>query len=255
MIVESPLLASLPGLRHGFGTRKGGVSQGIYASLNCGIGSRDSRGHVLENRARLASSLGAQPEMLVTPYQTHSPDVAVATEPWTSGNVPRADAVVSAQPGLAIGVSTADCVPVLFSDPEAGVAGAAHAGWRGALGGVLESTIEAMETLGAARAQIRAAIGPAISQPSYEVGEEFEATFLEANDKNARFFVRPDKESRPHFDLTGYVEDRLQSAGTGAIENLQLCTYRDADRFFSYRRSCHRQEVDYGRQISAILIS
>ncbi len=254
MIIESPLLASLPGLRHGFGTRSGGVSQGIYATLNCGLGSRDDRVHVLENRSRLANLIGAEPKMLVTPYQTHSPDVAVATEPWTGESAPRADAVVSRQPGLAIGISTADCVPVLFSDPEARVAGAAHAGWRGALDGVLEATVEAMEALGAARARIRAAIGPAISQASYEVGEEFEARFLEANDRNARFFTRRDNDSRPHFDLTGYVEDRLKSAGTGTVENLQICTYRDADRFFSYRRSCHREEVDYGRQISAILI-
>lgn len=255
MIVESQLLASLPGLRHGFGTREGGVSHGIYASLNCGVGSKDDRAHVMENRSRLAKRLGAEPGLLITPYQTHSAEVAVVNEPWAREAAPRVDAVVTAQPGLAIGVSTADCVPVLFADAESMVAGAAHAGWRGALAGVLEATIEAMESLGAARTRIAAAIGPAISQESYEVGEEFEETFIKEVDSNARFFHRTAKTARPHFDLTGYVKARLQAAGAGKIENLQLCTYRDADRFFSYRRSIHNDEVDYGRQISAILIA
>ncbi|MEM8744347.1 MAG: peptidoglycan editing factor PgeF [Pseudomonadota bacterium] len=254
MIVESPLLATVPGQRHGFGTRNGGVSEGIYASLNCGIGSKDDRSDVLENRSRLAEELGAAPGMLITPYQTHSVEVAVAKEPWDTQNTPRADAVVTAQPGLAIGISTADCVPVLFADPEANIAGAAHAGWKGALAGVLEATIDAMEALGASRTRILAAIGPAISQDSYEVGEEFEANFLESDATNARFFAKPEKNARPHFNLTGYVDARLKSAGIGETENLNLCTYREEERFFSYRRSCHRQEVDYGRQISAILI-
>ena len=254
MIVESPLLATLPGLRHGFGTRQGGVSQGLYSSLNCGVGSKDDRGHVLENRSRLAERLGTTPEFLLTPYQTHSAEVAIATEPWPREDTPRVDAVVTAQPGLAIGVSTADCVPILFADPEAMVTGATHAGWRGALSGVLEATIDAMESLGAVRSRISATIGPAISQESYEVGEEFEETFVDADGSNARYFLRKTEAARPHFDLTGYVGGRLQAAGAGKIENLSLCTYRDENRFFSYRRSVHRDEVDYGRQISAILI-
>ncbi|MDA7946968.1 MAG: peptidoglycan editing factor PgeF [Hyphomicrobiaceae bacterium] len=255
MIVESSLLASAAGQRHGFGTRRGGVSEGIYASLNCGLGSKDDRADVVENRSRLARQLGAAPEMLVTPYQTHSTDVTIATQPWQSKNAPRADAVVTAKPGLTIAVSTADCVPVLFSEPDAKIVGAAHAGWRGALAGILEATIESMEALGADRSRILAAIGPAISQVSYEVGEEFEATFLKADNANSRFFARRDENARPYFNLTGYVEARLRSAGAGDIENLNICTYREEDRFFSYRRSCHREEVDYGRQISAILIS
>ncbi len=254
MIIESPLLSSFSGLRHGFGTREGGVSRGIYTSLNCGVGSKDDRDLVGENRTRFAARLGSESSALVTPYQTHSAEVAIVEEPWTRENTPKADAVVTARPGLAIGISTADCVPVLFADPEAKITGAAHAGWRGALSGVLEATIDKMVNMGATRSRIAAAIGPAISQQAYEVGEEFEANFLEVTDANARFFVRKSEDSQPYFDLTGYVEVRLQEAGTGAVENLRLCTYGDDGRFFSYRRSCHRDEPDYGRQISAILI-
>lgn len=255
MIVESEVLCDLKGISHGFGTREGGVSQGIYASLNCGVGSKDNQNHVAENRARLAARVGASPDALATPYQTHSPDVAVAEKPWTRADTPKADAVVTVVPGLAIAVSTADCVPVLFADPEAQVVGAAHAGWRGALSGVLEATLNAMEKLGATRGRITASVGPAISQRAYEVGEEFEDTFLASDPANARFFKRETDDAKPHFDLTGYVTARLEAVGAGRTENLGLCTYYDSARFFSYRRSCHESEPDYGRQISAILIA
>lgn len=255
MIVESKILSALPGIRHGFGTREGGVSQGIYASLNCGTGSKDDQKHVAENRARLAASVGAGPGRLVTPYQVHSPDVVVAEQPWSRANAPKADGIVTREPRLAIAVSTADCVPVLFADPQADVVGGAHAGWRGAFSGVLEATLDAMVELGAERGRICVSIGPAISQMAYEVGEEFEDRFLAADAGNSRFFRREEAGGKPRFDLTGYVAARLDAAGAGTVENLDLCTYYDSDRFFSYRRSCHRNEPDYGRQISAILIA
>jgi len=254
-IVQSGALSALDGFRHGFGTRQGGVSGGIYATLNCGVGSKDHPGDVSRNRARLAASVGADPGKLITPYQVHSPTAVIAEEPWDRVTTPKADAVVTRTTGLAIAVSTADCVPVLFCDPQARVTGAAHAGWRGALGGVLEATLHAMEEIGAARSNIVAAIGPAISQKAYEVGEDFEENFLRDDDGNARYFTRPSPGSKPHFDLTGYVEGRLAGAGAGHVQNLQLCTYHDSDRFFSYRRTCHKGEPDYGRQISAIVIA
>lgn len=255
MIVKSETLSTIEGIRHGFGTRRGGVSEGLYATLNCGVGSKDDPALVRENRARLAASIGAEPDRLITLYQVHSPTAVVAEEPWPHGKAPKADAVVTRTPGLAIAATTADCVPVLFCDPQAKVVGAAHAGWRGALGGVLEATLDAMEQIGASRASVVAAIGPAISQKAYEVGEDFEGNFLAADQNNARYFIRPSTGSRPHFNLTGYVEGRLESAGAGRVQNLQMCTYRDSERFFSYRRTCHRSEPDYGRQISAIVIA
>lgn len=255
MIVESGALSRLAGIRHGFGTRKGGVSSGIYATLNCGVGSRDDQDDVAENRARLAKRLGASPGALASPYQIHSAQVVTAEKPWTRGDAPKADGVVTARPGVAIAVSTADCVPVLFADCDAKVVGAAHAGWRGALSGLLEAMLVAMEGLGADRARISATIGPAISQQAYEVGDEFEARFLAEDEASARFFERKGRNSRPHFNLTGYVATRLDAAGTGAVDDLKICTYGDSEQFFSYRRSCHNGETDYGRQISAILIS
>ena len=255
MIVESGSLSALAGIRHGFGTRKGGVSSGIYATLNCGVGSQDDRDNVAENRARLAKRLRAAPDTLVTPYQTHSALVVAVEKPWARGDAPRADGVVTARPGIAIAVSTADCVPVLFADREAKIIGAAHAGWRGALSGILEAVLGAMEGLGADRARISATIGPAISQQAYEVGGEFETRFLAEDKTSARFFEPMGQNSRLHFNLTGYVAARLHGAGTGAVDDLKICTYGDSERFFSYRRSCHNGEADYGRQISAILIS
>jgi YfiH family protein len=254
MRIEAKSLAAIEGIGHGFFTREGGMSGGIYASLNCGLGSKDDPAHVAENRRRVAKELGTDAPSLVSPYQLHSAAAVVAEQPWTREDAPRVDAVVTAKPGLAIAVSTADCVPVLFADAETAIIGAAHAGWRGALSGVLEAALEAMETLGANRSRVTAAIGPAISQAAYEVGEEFERQFLDEDIGNARFFVRPDPASRPHFDLTGYVAARLESANVAHVETLEICTYSAEDRLFSYRRACHRGESDYGRQISAIVI-
>lgn len=253
MLVEAKSLSRLDGIRHGFFTRHGGVSEGIYASLNCGAGSRDIAENVAENRRRVAKRLGS-PDHLVTPYQFHSAEVVVAEEPWSRENAPRADAVVTARPGLAIGVSTADCVPVLLADRNAKIVGAAHAGWRGARAGVLEATISAMQRLGASCSTITAAIGPAISQAAYEVGEDFEQHFISENAKNGRFFSRGEAAAQPHFDLTGYVAWRLRHAGIANIDDVEICTYADEDRFFSYRRATHLAENDYGRQISAILV-
>lgn len=253
--VTSRELAGLGGITHAFFTRRGGVSQGIYESLNCGLGSRDDPERVKENRARAATALGLPQGKLLSAYQHHSAVVAVADTPWTRQTAPRADAVVTATPGLAIAVSTADCVPVLFADPDARVVGAAHAGWRGALGGVLEATVGAMERLGAARARIRAAIGPAISADAYEVGAEFETRFLAESAANARFFSRPSEHARPRFDLTGYVGHRLAAAGIAEPEQLGACTCGNPRDFFSYRRTTQNAEPDYGRQISAILLA
>lgn len=254
MLIESEALAELDGIRHGFFTREGGVSCGLYGSLNCGLGSKDNRDHVMENRRRVSQRLGTTADALVTPYQHHSAHVVVAQEPWTWETAPRADAVVTARPGLAIGVSTADCIPVLFADRHAKIVGAAHAGWRGALAGVLEAAIGAMEELGAKRTAITAAIGPAISQAAYEVGREFEQQFVAEAAENKQFFSHENPDARPRFDLTGFVANRLAEARIANVEDLKTCTYAEENRFFSYRRATHRAEADYGRQISAILI-
>jgi hypothetical protein len=252
-MIQSPSL-TFPDIRHAFFTREGGVSGGIYASLNGGIGSRDAPENVRENRARMAASLGVAPTHLVSCYQIHSPDVIVATEPWTRENAPRADAIVTRTSGLAIGVSTADCGPILFADAESRVIGAAHAGWKGALTGVLEETIAAMENLGAARARIRAAIGPLIRQPNYEVGNEFVERFTAAEAANKRFFAAATRPGHAMFDLPGYIKSRLERAEIQGVEDLGLCTYADAARFFSYRRTTHRGEADYGRHVNAIAL-
>jgi polyphenol oxidase len=246
-------LSALPGIRHAFFTREGGVSGGIYHSLNGGQGSEDEADRVNENRARMAAALGVVPERLITAYQVHSPDVIVAQEAWTRETRPQADAIVTRVPGLAIGISTADCGPVLMADGEARVIGAAHAGWRGALTGVVEATVAAMERLGAARSRIVAAIGPMIRQPSYEVGPELVARFRAADAENERFFTTSPREGHAMFDLAAYVAGRLDRAGLERVEDLALCTYRD-DRFFSYRRATHRREPDYGRHINAIAL-
>lgn len=253
MLIEAKSLRKLDGIRHGFFTREGGVSDGIYASLNCGIGSSDVAENVAENRRRAAEQLGS-PDHLVTPYQFHSAEVTVAEEPWSRENAPRADAIVTNRPGLAIGVSTADCVPVLFADRDAKIIGVAHAGWRGARAGVLQATVSAMQKLGASRSAITVAIGPAISQAAYEVGEDFELNFIEGNTKNERFFARDKPNTRPHFDLTGYVASQLKQVEIKKIEDVKVCTYPQENRLFSYRRTTHRAESDYGRQISAILL-
>ncbi len=254
-IVRAECLSDATGISHGFFTRQGGVSTGIYGALNCGLGSKDDPALVRENRARVARALGAPREEVTTLYQIHSATALVIDAPFAPGAVPRADALVTRTPGLVIGAMAADCTPVLFADPHARIVAAAHAGWRGALGGILESTIAAMVGIGAERRRIRAAVGPCINQPAYEVGPEFEAEFLRADPENARFFVRSSTGTRSHFDLPGYVEYRLSQAGLGIVERRSPCTYENESRFFSYRRATHRKEPDYGRQISAIVLT
>jgi len=254
MMLTSPRLAAVPGLRHGFFTREGGVSGGIYASLNGGIGSRDAEAHVRENRARMAKALGVAPSHLLTAYQVHSPDAVVAEAPWDAAARPQADAIVTRIPGLAVGATTADCGPVLFADPKARVIGAAHAGWKGALTGVLEAAIAAMEGLGADRADMLAAIGPLIRQRSYEVGAEFVDRFKAADPGYERFFIPSSRADHAMFDLAGFIRSRLEAAGIRIIDDLGDDTYSD-HRFFSYRRSVHRQEPDYGRHVHAIALT
>ena len=245
---------TLTGIRHAFFTRAGGVSSGHYASLNGGVGSQDHADNVLENRARMAAALGVEPRRLLTAYQTHSPHVVVAQTPWTTENRPQADAIVTRMRALAIGVTTADCGPILFAEPRSGVIAAAHAGWRGALAGVIEATIAAMEGLGAARGQIRAAIGPMIRQPNYEVGPDLIARFRADDAAASRFFAPGSRDGHAMFDLAGYVAARLKRAGIAEVEDLGLCTYGDPGRFFSYRRTTHRAEADYGRHVNAIAL-
>lgn len=249
----SSLLLAVPGLRHAFFTREGGVSNGIYASLNGGVGSKDDPAHVAENRSRMAEELNVEPTHFLTAFQVHSPDVVVATEPWDAASRPHADAMVTKTPGLALGVSAADCGPILFVDPQARVIGAAHSGWKGAISGVLESTISAMEGLGAARSNVIAAIGPLIRQPSYEVGAEFVTRFAEADADNTAFFVPSSRANHSMFDLAGYIRRKLERAGILMIDDVDVCTYAD-ERMFSYRRSVHREEPDYGRNIHAIVL-
>lgn len=258
MFIEAEPLTRLDGIAHAFFTRQGGVSEGIFGSLNGGLGSSDASDAVTENRRRMAARFGLPPERLLGLYQIHSPEVVVAEAPWAER--PRADAMVTRLPGLALGVSHADCGPVLFADPEARVVGAAHAGWRGALGGVLEATIAAMESLGARREAITAVLGPTIGAEAYEVGPEFVARFVEADAGHARFF-RPAggggdaAAGKAMFDLPAFIVERLKLAGAGTVHNLALCTYSDEARFFSFRRTTHRSEPDYGRLISAIALA
>ncbi len=253
MTSASPLLSAIPGVRHAFFTREGGVSGGIYQSLNGGLGSQDDPAHVAENRRRMAEQIGVGPEHLLSVHQTHSPDVVVAEGPWKSAARPRADAIVTRSEGLAIGVTAADCGPILLVDPSARVIGAAHAGWKGALTGVVESTVAAMEKLGAERNAILAAIGPLIRQRSYEVGGEFVERFIESDAENALFFLPSTREGHSMFDLAGFIRRRLENAGVLMIDDTGLDTYSD-ERFFSYRRSVHRNEPDYGRHVHAIVL-
>jgi len=253
MIVEAEILA-LSGIRHAFFTRTGGVSDGLYATLNGGVGSRDGSANVAENRARMAAALAVEPHRLLTANQIHSPQVVVAETPWTTEARPRADAIVTRMRALAIGVTTADCGPVLLADPRSRVVGAAHAGWRGALSGVIEATVEAMVKLGAERRHIRAAIGPMIRQSNYEVGPDLIARFRAEDPVSNRFFAAAARDGHALFDLGGYVGARLKRAGVGQIEDLGLCTYAEPARFFSYRRSTHGAEADYGRHVNAIAL-
>ena len=254
-MLQAPSLSKLPGISHGFFTRAGGVSDGIYESLNGGVGSEDTPAKVAENRARMAAKLGVAPERFLTCYQIHSPEVVVADTPWLASDRPRADAIVTRTPGLAIGVSTADCGPVLLADAEARVIGAAHAGWRGALTGVIEATVAAMEKLGASRRRIVAAAGPMIRQPSYEVGQDLVDRFVAVEQNTVRFFKPAKREGHAMFDLGGYVASRLRRAEIGEIEDLGHCTYADPAQFYSYRRATHKSEPDYGRHVNAIALT
>lgn len=244
----------LPGIAHGFFTRAGGTSGGIYASLNCGLGSEDDRSRVLDNRSRVAGALGVADTSLATPHQVHGTDAVAVDAVWDHGAGPKADALVTRRRGVAIGIGTADCGPILFADAEAGVIGAAHAGWRGALAGILDATIAAMEKLGARRQRMVAVLGPSISQRNYEVGPELVERFVAADAGNRRYFVPSVRAGHSMFDLPGYTVDRISRAGVQAV-SMDLCTYADPERFFSYRRTTHRGERDYGRLLSAIVLT
>ncbi|MEL7150327.1 MAG: peptidoglycan editing factor PgeF [Pseudomonadota bacterium] len=248
MTLEPITSEELP-VRHGFFTRKGGASSGVFKGLNCGLGSSDQRETVLINRARVAAHLGVAPDEVASVHQTHS---ARAVTMDAAPHAPvEADAIVTATPGLALAILTADCQPVLFADPSNGVVGAAHAGWKGALDGILEATLTAMEQLGADRAHVHAVIGPSISQRAYEVGPEFFERFMDENTENSRFFAAGEGD-RMHFDLVGFGLARLRAAGVASASWTGHCTYSDPDKFFSYRRSVHQREADYGRLISTI---
>ena len=248
-------LAAIPGIRHGFFTRQGGVSTGIFTSLNCGLGSGDDKNHVRENRARVAAALGLPAERLVTAYQVHGTTTLPVATAWPADARPKADALTTDRPGIALAVGVADCAPVLFADPQARVIAAAHAGWRGALDGILESAVEAMEGLGARPERIIAAIGPTISRIAYEVGLEFVDRFTAADPENRRYFRPAERPDHALFDLPAYIAARLRRKGLAAVADLGLCTYTDEQRFFSFRRATHRGEGDYGRLLAAIALA
>ena len=251
-IIQSDILKA-DGVSHAFFTREGGVSGGVYASLNGGRGSRDNPDHVAENLGRMADMLGVQRENFLLPYLVHSPDCLLVGAPFGAER-PRCDALVTKTRGLALGVTGADCGILLFSDAQAGVIGAAHAGWKGAFTGVLEATLQKMEEAGASRPSIHVVLGPTIAQASYEVGPEFRARFIEADPKNAWFFAPSARDAHYMFDLPAYIGARLKANGVGRFDNLGLDTYADETRFYSYRRSVHRQEEDYGRLVAAIAL-
>jgi YfiH family protein len=254
-IVTSPKMNGLSGVRHGFFTRQGGVSTGIYASLNCGAGSHDEPASVAENRSRASAGLDLPVTALTTLYQVHGDEVLTLDAPLPADAPrPKADGMVSTMPGIALGILAADCVPVLLADAQARVIGACHAGWRGALGGITDATLRAMRRLGAAPLRITAAIGPSIRQASYEVGAEFPGPFLAADAANARFFRPGAKDGHFQFDLPGYVAARLALAGIAVIDDLARDTQSEPEHFFSYRRTTLAREADYGRQLSAIAL-
>jgi purine-nucleoside/S-methyl-5'-thioadenosine phosphorylase / adenosine deaminase len=254
-MIQAGLLNEIAGVTHGFFTREGGTSQGLFSSLNCGFGSGDDLETVARNRALVAGSMGVEPDRLLTLYQEHSPRVITVSETWRRESAPLADAMVTKERGIALGALTADCAPVIFADGRARIVGIAHAGWKGALNGVTDATIRAMEKLGADRAAIVAAIGPAISGAVYEVGPEFHGRFLEADPANEAFFRPAPEPQHWLFDLPNYLLARLRRSGIGRAEDLALCTYDDEQRFFSYRRATHRNESHYGRLISAVAIT
>lgn len=253
--ITADILSGIEGVRHAFFTRQGGASGGIYASLNGGLGSGDSREAVLENRRRMAATLGVAPEALVSLHQIHSPDILTLEEPFSMSERPKADGMVTRTKGIALGVLSADCGPVLFADREAQVIGACHSGWKGALAGVVEATIAAMEAIGAAKKNIAVAVGPTIGPKSYEVSASFRDGFLAAEAGNAHFFKEASREGHAMFDLPGYIVSRAERAGAGTVADLGLDTYADPERFYSYRRATHRGEPDYGRLVSAIALT
>jgi polyphenol oxidase len=253
IVVED--LTSNSSIRHGFFTREGGVSGGLYNSLNCGFGSADAPENVAENRGRVLQSLKISDGQLLTCYQVHSAKAITVNEAWSFDNAPEADGMATNKPGLVLSILTADCTPVLFADDQAGVIGAAHAGWQGAFTGILEATIAEMVDLGASYGGIKAAIGPSIGQDSYEIGPEFFARFVDGGQENEIFFKPSIKEGHYMFDLTGYVEARLRILGVGEIYQTGYDTCKDEARFYSYRRSVLQGEEDYGREISAISLS
>ena len=253
-VIRSPVLQA-PGIAHAFFTREGGVSEGVYSSLNGGSGSRDAPGAVAENRARMSAVLGVAPTHLLVPYQVHSPDAIVVDAPWPPDSRPRCDGIVTRTSGVALGVTGADCGMVLFADASHGVIGACHAGWKGALTGVLEATLAAMQSAGARKGDITAVLGPMIAQASYEVGPEFVARFTQADDAYSRFFRPSVSTGHCLFDLPAFIGARLLNAGIGRFQDLALDTYADEARFFSYRRTTHRKEADYGRLVGAIALA
>lgn len=255
MFIEAPELSSHANLRHAFFTRQGGVSEGLYAALNGGLGSNDEPERVAENRARMCAQFALPPEALLSLYQIHSADVVTVEQPFPLSDRPKADAMVTRVPHLALGIATADCGPILFADAENRVIGAAHAGWKGALTGVIEATVAAMERLGAVRTEIVAVLGPTISQEAYEVGEDFVERFRREAPGSDEFFVAGMRPGHAQFDLPGFILSRLHQAGIGEAACLGLCTYRDPERFYSFRRTTHRGELDYGRLISAIALT
>lgn len=251
MITAAPL--NLSGLTHGFFTREGGYSTGIFSSLNCGLGSGDDIETVGRNRAKVAGALQVKPTHLVSSFQVHSADVAVVEAPFSER--PKVDGLVTRTRGIALGVLTADCGPVLFADRHAQVIGACHAGWKGAVSGITDATVLAMEKLGAVRENIAAVLGPTISQTAYEVGPEFPKAFLEQSSAHQKYFIPSLKSGHYMFDLPAYLTDRMRVFGVGQVHDLALCTYADKQRFFSYRRATHAHEKDYGRLISAIALT
>ncbi len=253
--LTAPSLAGLGSIRHGFFTRQGGVGGGIYDSLNVGFGSNDDRDAVTENRRRVAAALDLPAGALHTVYQVHGCKVTHVDSPWRSEDAPRCDALVTNRPGVALGILSADCAPVLFADAEAGIIGAAHSGWKGALAGVLPATVGAMLALGARRGAIAAALGPAIARSSYEVGPEFPDPFLEESPDNAAFFAESSRAGHFMFDLPGYLTRVLEGLDLGSVGVLAVDTCADPERFFSYRRATHRGEPDYGRCVSAIVLA
>lgn len=252
--VRVPALEHMSGIRHALFTREGGVSDGIYASLNGGVGSNDAPEAVRENRRRMADWFGLAPERLLSLYQVHSADVLTLDTPWPGPERPKADGLVTKRPGLILCAASADCGPLLFADAQAGVVGAAHSGWKGALTGIGEATIVAMEALGADRSRIVAVLGPTIGRDAYEVGPEFVARFAEAGVETDRFFRPSGRDGHALFDLPAFIVARLKAFGVGIVEDTGLCTYADEARFFSYRRATHRGEPDYGRLLSAICL-